>query len=171
MSWDITRLHNTCTFLAEILYAFNKRTLSSYKFGEIESLKLGTLMGSLRQNNIQKVQSYLLWTKIKEKMSCSFKFSPNHSKVPKFTSMDYFCPKYPRFELKEYGGVIFHDTEQWCKVWINPDLVVPKMTWGIGWTFITALKNCTFMGSFCPKDMFQLENFRLFWIMCHDTEG
>ena len=72
---------------------------------------------------------------------------------------------------KTYGGVIFHDTEQWCKIWINPDLVVWKMAWGIGWTFITALKNlknCILMGSFCPKDMFQLENFR--GIMCHDTE-
>ena len=42
-----------CTFLAEILYTFNKRSLSRYKFGEIESLKFGTLMGSLRQNNIK----------------------------------------------------------------------------------------------------------------------
>ena len=52
------------------------------------------------------------------------------------------------------------------------DLVVSKMAWGIGWTFITALKslkNCTLMDSFCPKDiMFQLENFK--GIMCHDTE-
>ena len=31
-------------------------------------------------------------------------------------------------------------------------------------------KNCTLMGSFCPKHtLFQLENFR--GIMCHDTEG
>ena len=42
-----------CTFLAEILYTFNKRSISRYKFGEIESLKFGTLMGSLRQNNIK----------------------------------------------------------------------------------------------------------------------
>ena len=41
---------------------------------------------------------------------------------------------------KKYGWVIFHDTEQWCKIWINPDLVVSKMAWGIGWTFIRALK-------------------------------
>ena len=39
-----------CTFLAEILYTFNKRSLSRYKFGEIESLKFGTLMGSFCQN-------------------------------------------------------------------------------------------------------------------------
>ena len=30
-------------------------------------------------------------------------------------------------------GVIFHDTEQWCNVWINPDLVVSKAAWGWWW--------------------------------------
>ena len=42
-----------CTFLAEILYTFYKRTLSRYQFGESESLKFGNLMDSLRQNNIK----------------------------------------------------------------------------------------------------------------------
>ena len=46
------------------------------------------------------------------------------------------------------------------------------MTWGIGWTFIKALKclkNCTLMSYFCPKHiMFQLEN--VMGIMCYDTE-
>ena len=56
--------------------------------------------------------------------------------------------------LQIYRGVIFHDTEHWCKIWINLDTVVSKLAWGIGWTFIKAVKNlkiCTFMGSFCPK--------------------
>ena len=117
----------------------------------------------------------------KEKLTCAFKydmkdlvnFHPTTQKSENFTLMGYFCPKYMRFELKKYRGVIFHDIEQWCKIWINPDLVVSKMAWGIGWTFIRALKslkNCTLMGSFCQKHiMFQLENFR--GIMCHDTEG
>ena len=35
-----------CIFLAEILYAFNKRSLSRYKFTEIKSQKFGTLMVS-----------------------------------------------------------------------------------------------------------------------------
>ena len=76
-----------------------------------------------------------------------------------------------KFQLKKYRGIIFHDTEQWCKVWVNPDLVVSKMTWGIEWTFIRALKslkNYTMMGSFCSKHVFQLENFR--GIMYHNTE-
>ena len=50
--------------------------------------------------------------------------------------------------------------------------VVSKITWGIGWTFIRALrslKNCSLMGSFCQKHIrFQLESFR--GIMCYDTE-
>ena len=45
----------------------------------------------------------------------------------------------------------------------NPDLMVSKMAWAIGWAFIRALKtlkNYTLMGSFCSKHvMFQLENF------------
>ena len=67
-------------------------------------------------------------------------FSPNHSKVWKFHFDGLFCPKYMRFELKKYRGVIFHDTEQWRKIWINPDLVISKIAWGIGWTLIRAFK-------------------------------
>ena len=46
-----------------------------------------------------------------------------------------FFPKYMRFELKNYKGVIFHGTERWCKIWINTDFVVSKMAWGILWNF------------------------------------
>ena len=56
----------------------------------------------------------------KEKLSCGFKydvrnlvnFDPTAQKSKNFTSMGSFCPKHVRFELKKYGGVIFHDTEQ-----------------------------------------------------------
>ena len=117
--------------------------------------------------------------KSKEKLICSFiydmknlmKFHPTTQKSKNFTLMDYFRPKYMRFELKKYSGVIFHDTEQWCKIWINPGLRVSKMRWGIwhGWNLIRAaksLKNCTLIDSFCPKHiMFQIENFR--GIICY----
>ena len=118
--------------------------------------------------------------KFKEKLTCGFKydmrnlvnFHPTTRKSKNFTLMGYFCPKYEVW-AKKCRGVIFHDTEQWCKVWVNPDLAVSKMAWGIGWTFIRApksLKNCTLMGSFCPKHiMLQLKNFR--GIICPDTEG
>ena len=100
-------------------------------------------------------------------------FSPNHSKIQKFHFDGLFLSKVYEVWAKKNTGVIFHDTEQWCRIWINLDLVVSKMAWGIGWTFIRALKslkNCTLMGFFCQKHiMLHLENFRE--IMCHDTEG
>ena len=119
--------------------------------------------------------------KFKEKLTFGFKydmrnfqnFHPTTQKFENFASMGSFCPKYIRFELKTYRRVIFHDTEQWYKIWINTDLVVSTMAWGVEWTFIRApksLKNCTLMGSLYQKLIrFQLENFR--GIMCHDTEG
>ena len=63
--------------------------------------------------------------KFKEKLTSGFKydmrnlvnFHPTTQKSENFTSMGYFCPKYMRFELKKYRGVIFHGTEQWCKIW------------------------------------------------------
>ena len=121
--------------------------------------------------------------KFKEKRTCRFTFKfdmrnlvnfhRNTQTSEKVTSMGYFPPKYMRFEVKKYKGVIFYDTEQRWKIWINLDLVISKMKWEIGWSFVTTLrclKNCILMGSFCPKHiMFQLENSR--GIMCRDTEG
>ena len=100
-------------------------------------------------------------------------FHQTTQKSKNLTLMGYFCPKYMRCELKKYRGVIFHGTEQWCKIWIKPDLVVSKMVWGTGWTFIRApksLKKCTLIGSFHPKHiMFKLEYFKR--ILCNNTEG
>ena len=58
--------------------------------------------------------------KFKEKLTFGFKydmrnfqnFHPTTQKFENFASMGSFCPKYIRFELKTYRGVIFHDTEQ-----------------------------------------------------------
>ena len=58
--------------------------------------------------------------KFKEKLTCDFKYDMRNlvkfhlttQKSENFTSMGSFCPKHIRSELKKYGGVIFHDTEQ-----------------------------------------------------------
>ena len=58
--------------------------------------------------------------KFEEKLTLGFKsgmknlvtFHPTTQKSKNLTSMGYFCPKYMRFDLKKYRGVIFHDTEQ-----------------------------------------------------------
>ena len=39
-------------------------------------------------------------------------FHPTTQKSENVFSMCFFCPKYTRFELQKYRGVIFHDTEQ-----------------------------------------------------------
>ena len=35
-------------------------------------------------------------------------------------------PKYTMFELKQYGGVTFHDTEELCKIWKKTELWFEK---------------------------------------------
>ena len=87
------------------------------------------------------------WCKVSRKTNSWFQkwheelveFSHNHSKVWKFHFSGLFL--YEVWTKKKCGGVIFHDTEQWRKIWINPDRVVSKMEWGIGWTFVRAPKS------------------------------
>ena len=51
------------------------------------------------------------------------KFSLEHSKVSKiFTLMGSFGTEYIFLELEKYRGAIFHDTEEWCKIWSGIDL-------------------------------------------------
>ena len=60
------------------------------------------------------------YVEFEEKLTLGFKndmknlvnFYPTTQESKNFTSMRYFCPKYMRFELKKYRGVIFHDTGQ-----------------------------------------------------------
>ena len=95
------------------------------------------------------------WLAVSNMTWGSWWISPNHSKENSFW-MDSFCPNYSKFELQNYSEAIFRATEQWCKIWISPYLVILKMAWGIEWTFIRAaksLRNCTFMGSLCLNNI------------------
>ena len=50
-------------------------------------------------------------------------FWPKHWKVSKTcTLIGSLCAKYITFDLKKYRGVIFHDTEEWFKIWRSTDL-------------------------------------------------
>ena len=68
--------------------------------------------------------------KFEEKLICCFKndknlvhFDPSTQKVSKnCTLTGSYCGKYLIFDLKKYRGVIFHDTEEWCKIWKKTDL-------------------------------------------------
>ena len=63
----------------------------------------------------------------KSEMKNLVNFYPTSQKHENFISIGYFYPKYMRFELNKYNGVIFYATEPWRKIWINPGLVVSKM--------------------------------------------
>ena len=84
------------------------------------------------------------YAKFEEKLTCGFKYDmrnlvnihPTTQKSKNFTPMGYFCPKYMRFELKnrERSYLSWHWTVM--QNLRNPDIVVSKMAWRIGWTFI-----------------------------------
>ena len=141
-----------------------------FKSYEVSSKKLQKSYLSWHWRVIQSLKKNWLWFRIwHEEFG---EFLPNHSKVRKFHSNGHFLFPVYKVWAKKFRHVIFHDTEQWYKILINPDLVVSKIAWGIWWTLLRALKQlkyCTLMGSFCAKYMFQLENFR--GIMCHDTRA
>ena len=64
-------------------------------------------------------------------------FWPEHLKVPKiFILMCSFWAKYILFELKKYRGVIFHETEEGCKIWRGIDLFLKNKASGI-WQILT----------------------------------
>ena len=114
--------------------------------------------------------------KFKEKLTFGFKydmrnlvdFHPTTQKSRNFISMGSFYPKYIRFELKNFRGIVFHDTDQWCKIWINPGLVVSKMI--CGWAFIRtlkSLKNCILMVSSLSKAYFSVRIYHKNYVSWH----
>ena len=79
--------------------------------------------------------------KIGEESSCRFKidirilkkFDPSTRKSQKiFILMSSFWAKYILFELKKYRGIIFHESEEACKIWR-----------GIDFSFQTGIRNLT----------------------------
>ena len=135
--------HSLYFFIWNCIYFLQKEPIKVHIWWNftwaVESLKFCTLMGFVRPNHIKsqlkkcrRVISHDAEedAKFKEKLTSGFKydmrnrvnFHPIHQKSENFTSVGLFCPKYLGFEIKIYRGIIFHDTEQWCKIWINPDL-------------------------------------------------
>ena len=70
------------------------------------------------------------------------------------TLMGSFWRKYIMFELKKYRGVMFHDTEEWGKIWRGIDLSFPNWheEFDASWPEHSKVsKICTLMGSFWRK--------------------
>ena len=81
-----------------------------------------------------------------------------------------FCSKYIKFQLKKYRGVMFHDTEEWCKIWRKTDLLFQK--WQKSGEFWPAhskvTKICTLIDSYCAKYlMFNLKKVQRSYLWWH----
>ena len=106
----------------------------------LKSLKIGSFMGSFNPK-LKKYEPKVYrgvmchenknWCKVWSGTDLLFQnwheefdeFWHKHSKVPEICPlMGSFWTKYEMFALKRYRGVIFHDTEEWCKTWRKTDL-------------------------------------------------
>ena len=96
-------------------------------------------------------------------------FSPNHSKVQKFLLNGLFLSEvYGVGAKKMYRGLIFHDTEQWYKLFINSHGLINDEELGELSLEQSKFEKLFIHGLFFVKRMFQPKNFRGF--MWHDTE-
>ena len=101
------------------------------------------------------------------------KFWHEHLKVSKiFTLMGSFWTKYILFGLKKYRGVIFHDTEEWYKIWkgINLSFQNWHEEFDKFWPEHSKVSTIfTLMGSFWTKYiLFELKKYRE--IIFHGSE-
>ena len=146
----------------------------------VKSMKFCTLTGSFCPNHIKfqlkKVQrSYLSWHwRVMQSLKKNWLVVSNMTQGICWIFTEPLRSLKISFRLalfvQSIQGLSYKNTEKLSFMTLNSDA---KFKWGIGWTFIRALKSlksCTLMGSFCPKHIiFGLEN--LIGIMCHDTEG
>ena len=130
-----------CTSLAETLYDLDKWNPSKCK---IPNLCLDRLSFCWKYMEFQlknhrgfMSQSTKDGTKTRRKTDFLFQkcqhfvgFWPEHPKFSNSTLIGSFCAKYKTFDQKNPRGVIFHDTDKWCKIRKNYWLMVWKMTRG-----------------------------------------
>ena len=147
VSWKITPLY----FLAQTLYTLDKKSPSKWNFQAFVWLNENSPNSSCRIWNQKPVFLYVNYgirnqelcamtmkndPKFEEELTCRLphyhrqnwhekfdKFWPEHSKVLKICSLiGSFWQEYIMFELKKCRGVIFPNTEEWCKIWRKTDL-------------------------------------------------
>ena len=98
------------------------------------------------------------------------KFWPEHSKVPKIvTLMGAIWAKYILFELKNYRGVVFHETEEGYKIWRGIDLLKNwHKEFDKLWPERSKVNNFILMGSFWVKyillELKKVQRKNLSWI-------
>ena len=117
-------LENDMRNLAMFIRTLSKLVLSWYKMHELK------LCRGFMCNDTE--EWWKIWRKIE------LLFQNWHKEFGKFwlehLSLEnlQFWPKYIMFELKKYGGVIFHESREWCKIWRKIDLWFGKRHQEIG---------------------------------------
>ena len=104
------KFHQICTLIGSFCWKYIKFQLKKYR---------GVMSHDTEE-----------WCKIWRKTNLLFQkwqefgeFWSKHTKVSKMcTLIGHFRAKYITFDLKKYRGVIFHDTEESCKIWRKTDL-------------------------------------------------
>ena len=138
LSWDITSFY---FFSWNCMYFQQKEHIKvqirwNFKWA-IKSVKFCTLMGSSCPNNkvsAKKVQkSYLSWHwRVMQSLKQNWLLVSNMTWgirwvftkplksleiLPRWARFSQVCKVWAK-KKKKYSGVIFRDTEQWCKIWI-----------------------------------------------------
>ena len=125
---NIVFSRNCTWFLQKELIKVQNVRLST---AHVKFLQISTLIGSLKyiKFSLKKYRRVIshdpkYWCKIWRKTELLFqkrqqfgKIWTEHSKISKVcTFIGSYCAKYLMFNLKRYRGVIFEDTEEWCKI-------------------------------------------------------
>ena len=87
------------------------------------------------------------------------------------TLIDSLCWKNIKFQLKKYRGVMYHNTEEWCKIWKKNDLLFKRwQEFGEFWSEHSKVSNiCTLVGPFRAKYIkFNLKKY--IGVILYDTE-
>ena len=103
-------------------------------------------------------------------------FDRSTQKSPKFALwIGPFCAKYIIFDLKEYWGVIFHDTEESCKIWRKTSLWFGIWHEDFGKfspEHSKISKTCTLMSCFWPKyKIIELKTYRELCLMALNIDA
>ena len=119
-------------------------------------------------------------TKFEEKLFCCFKndknlanFDLNIQNSQNFHFNWFLLCEVYNVSPKKYRGVIFHDTEEWCRK--TERLLVLKITWGIWQIFTRALESLkigTSLGCFYPKEkMYEFKIYRGVCVMTMKSDA
>ena len=120
--FNVATGHSSVLFYLKLFMIWRKENHQSAKFQTFECSR--EIWLNLYFDRILLLQFY----KISVKKSC-FKMTSiwwiltwSSGNLQIFTLISSLCTKHVTFDLKKYRGVIFHETEEWCKVWRKTEL-------------------------------------------------